>query len=366
LRHLTEGHEPITLTVPGNLLLLGEYAVLEEGGLGITLALERRVVVTAELALSEASVGRDRRGGVVDDPARADEPLQRLEIEGSWGRDSVRWSDGDPGQSPLFGQIVAVCRRHLDGLRARSSEETEGRSGPAPREPAARLRVDSRAFFLSPERKGGFGSSAAVTVGLVAGILGLAGLTPERVLEALPRLALEAHRAAQGGGSGYDVYTSTYGGIGLFTGGEEPRWEPRFLPWLPSLWLVRGPRSVSSARAVERYRSWKRGYPRDAEGFLERSNETVRDFADARSWAEAERALLRGREEGIRLGERIGVPAALELPPALTDLPGKALGAGDELGVIAVPAGGGSVELVDSRELIEPLIPALEGVRWQW
>ncbi|MBN1834848.1 MAG: hypothetical protein JW820_03295 [Spirochaetales bacterium] len=322
------------MTVPGNLLLLGEYAVLEEGGLGVCLGLERRVVVRSE-------------------------PARQLEIEGSWGRGAVRWSERAPEASPLFREVVRSCRRYLAAA---------GRFpiGPGPSAasdgPAARLRVDSSAFFLSPERKSGFGSSAAVAVGLAFSLLVLAGLDAAAATAAAPQLALEAHRAAHGGGSGYDVLTSAHGGMGLFTGGAAPRWQALALLWLPPLYLLQGPRSVSSAEAVKRYREWKREHPGEARRFLRRSNAAVEEFVNAGSWTQAEASFLRAREQGLRLGERIGVPAALAPPPGLRGVPFKAVGAGDELGVVALPHGREGAALAAG---LERLVPAEEGVAWQ-
>ena len=50
------------LSAPANLLLLGEYAVLEEGGLGLALAVERRARITVEPSDGLEVLGR-RPGG---------------------------------------------------------------------------------------------------------------------------------------------------------------------------------------------------------------------------------------------------------------------------------------------------------------
>jgi mevalonate kinase len=367
----------VTVTVPGNLLLLGEYAVLEPGGLGVTLALERRVVIRVEPAL-------------------------RLEVLGFWGREAVHWSDQRPESSPLFTEVVRACRlvladhfsavvrsragsvaKPVSGLRPGGEEpvgEPAGNGGPpeklagekpGPETLAGRILIDSSAFFFSPERKSGFGSSAAVTVGLAWTILLLGGMEPEQVRRIVPGLALQAHRAVQGGGSGYDVLTSAHGGIGLFTGGTKPGWEARALPWLPSLFLLRGPASVSSVRAVESYRRWKAANSREARRFLEDSNEAVRDFLAAGSWPEAEVAFRRSLALGLWLGEQIGVDARLNVPAELQVAVCKALGAGNELGLVVQPseastAGGEGAPAVgvlgEVPDSLETLVPAWEGV----
>jgi phosphomevalonate kinase len=329
----------VTVTVPANLLLLGEYAVLEPGGLGVALALERRVVIRVEEA-------------------------PELELLGTWGGSTVRWCESEPGASPLFSQVVHTCRGYLCSV---------GPSGGAT-VLSGRVHIDSGAFYLTPERKGGFGSSAAVAVGLTWALLLLGGVTGTQLDAAAPELALRAHRAAQGGGSGYDVLTSAHGGCGLFTGGSSPRWEARSLPWLPPLYLLQGPASVSTGRAVESHRRWKAAHPSAARRFLEESNTAVRGFLAAGSWPEAEAAFRRCGDLGVRLGDQIGVEARLEVPWVLRGAAYKALGAGNELGVVAAPEAGPAPNEAarDARDPapraaaaaagLELLVPAWEGV----
>jgi phosphomevalonate kinase len=281
------------MTVPGNLLLLGEYAVLEEGGLGLAVAVEQRLTVEAE-------------------------PANALTLTGGWGGgQGLRWSEADPGSSPLVTAVVAACRAHLDSL---------GKALPG-----ASVHVDSAPLYAEG-RKGGFGSSAAVAVGLARTLLELAGAAPGPGI--VSEVALAAHRRAQGGrGSGYDVLASCFGGVGLFTGGERPAWEPLRLDWLYPLFLVRGSRSVSTPQAIERYREWCRRYPTEAGEFLRESSRCVLGFARSRSRGEAASWLASGRKLGLRLGERIGVDALLAAPASLARGELKALGAGNELGL---------------------------------
>lgn len=317
-----------SLSVPGNLLLLGEYAVLEEGGLGLALAVEPRVRLAAQPARPAAG-----QGG--------------LRIEGAWGERVVRWSPERPGESPLFRAVVEACRERLAALGVSAL-------------PAGRIVVDSSALVSwaggspkggSPKgggraggaRKSGLGSSAAAAVGLSFALFRLAGILAEALAEEALAAALEGHRRAQGGrGSGYDVYASAHGGLGLFTGGRRPRWEPRRLEWLPPLCLFRGPRCVSTASAVGRYEAWKRRDPAGAGRFLRRSNENLLAFLRSRSWEEARRHLQLGRELGIGLGEAIGVDARLEPPAGSAAGLVKALGAGNELGLFVPETGAGA------------------------
>jgi phosphomevalonate kinase len=308
----------LTVTVPGNLLLLGEYAVLEPGGLGLAVAVNHRVRVTAE-------------------------PASRLSIEGRMGRAVVHWPEDDP-----HGFFAAVLKRVGEELHTTQAADVA----------KARIVADSSAFYRSDGSKQGYGSSAAVTVGIVAALLRLAGYAPERLRERLMPVAVQAHRATQGGrGSGYDVAISCAGGVGRFTGGELPSLERLFAPFLPRLGLIAGPASVSTTPAIRHYEVWKRRAPTEHRQFLRKQNELVRQATRATEWNEARPAVEAARLLGERLGESIDVPATVPRPGALgpTDT-WKAVGAGDELAVVfaesALPAG------------VEPLAVAPDGVQW--
>jgi phosphomevalonate kinase len=291
----------VTVTVPGNLLLMGEYAVLEEGGLGVAAAIDRRV-----------------RIGI--------SPDRGIRIEGSWPGGAFAWTPADPRASPLASAAVQCVEGWLreNGL-------------PPPRW-AARIRADSAALFAPDGRKRGLGASAAVCVGLVAALLKEAGQAGERAAKAAPALAVRAHRGSQGGrGSGYDVLCSFHGALGLFHGGRDPSWEACRLQWDAALFLFPGPASISTVDAVQRYSAWKERNPRAAREFLEDSNRCVREFLRAGS-ATASAAPLRDcRRLGIAIGQAIGVPAKITAPMGFDPERCKALGAGDELGACIMP-----------------------------
>jgi len=309
------------LTVPGNILLLGEYAVTEEGGLGLAMAVERRVRV-------------------------APHPWDELLVQGSWPGASVTWSPGSGG-APLVAAVVdAVC----SWLRA------EGRA-PAWR---TRLTVDSTGLFGADGRKLGLGSSAAVAVGIACGLLEAAGVPPRARDAAATGIALAAHRAAQGGiGSGYDVLCSFHGGLGVVRGGERPSWEP----WVPSLPLdvavFPGTAPVATPGAVRRYRAWKEGDPVSARDFLRESNARVAAFLAADTDADRLAALAAYRGLCVALGDAIGVPARIGVPDGVDAARCKTLGAGNELGVCLLADGGAPLP-----PTLLPAPLAATGVAW--
>ena len=305
------------LTAPGNVLLLGEYAVLEEGGRGLAMAVTERVQLEASSA-------------------------ETLQIEMEWPGAAGSWTPEHREASPLISSVVDTISEHL------------GRS------PRARVKIDSSAFFSPDGRKSGLGSSAAVTVALVCGLLRAAGVDPSADA---PRLALQAHRRAQGGrGSGYDVMTSFSGGAGLFTGGADPQWQPCVLPGDMRLLLFSGPAPVSTAEAVARYEMWKESDPAAARDFLRESNNAIVSFLRAASVAQLLLWFSACRELGIELGRAIGISAELSVPPGLEPKWCKAVGAGNELGLCLLPAG---VEPPADDARFRFVVPSGTGVKWE-
>jgi phosphomevalonate kinase len=142
----------------------------------------------------------------------------------------------------------------------------------------------------------------------------------------------------QGGrGSGYDVYTSLYGGFGIFTGGLIPSWRPCGLPWLASLGVFRGSDAVRTPGAVSKYHGWKQRHQEEALQFLSASNAAVRDLVSATDWPSGAKAFASLRSLGLDLGEAIGVSARMTAMGENTRC--KAAGAGNEIGVCICDSG---------------------------
>ncbi len=287
----------IRLSVPANLLLLGEYAVLEPGGLGIALAMEPRVSAGARAAAETRIVGRGAAG------------------ESRWPA-----SPGEPA-----GLLAFVADAVTGVLADRGIGEL----------PRAEVLVESGLL------KKGYGSSAAAAVAAAGMLLALAGLRGDDLVDATSHAALTAHRAFQGGlGSGYDIAASLHGGVGLFEGGEEPAWTPLDLDWIWPLSLFHGRSAVATPGAVARYHAWKKAEPSAAADFLAASNRAVSGFASASGWGDAEAWFEAARALGMELGRAIGVSAEIR-PPDAAGRCGlyKAVGAGNELGVLVAAAG---------------------------
>ena len=310
----------MTVAAPGNVLLLGEYAVTEPDAPGIALAVLPEVCATHD-------VGRP--------------PC----IAGRMGTESFSWTPTGC-DSPLLAALVRACGA-----------------------PAGTIEVDSSAFS-GPHGKLGLGSSAAVAATVAALLLhreppcaGDLEANRRRVF----RAALTAHRSAQGGrGSGYDVAASVWGGVVRFTGGHLPAVRRHRPAAQPALYVVVGTTPLATPGAVARYDEWRRREPAQADDFRRRSRDVVEQFAAATDGARCCAAIRTGGELIRWLGERIGI--AVEPPDLHARLErlraggwaAKPVGAGGELGVAAAPAG----REPPCAPYVMPLVLAPAGLRW--
>jgi len=314
----------VRLSVPGNLLLAGEYALLDEGGLGAALAVEPRLTVTMF-------------------------PAEEWELIGLWPGTRERWVRGQ--EATFASRVFEAC---LDALMQRGDERERKWDRAIP---PARLELDSSALFDAQGRKRGFGSSAALAVGIAAALAHQQG---REDTDSVHQIAVAAHRVAQGGaGSGYDVTASFFGGFGRFTGGVTPAWEPLDAKVLPALAVFPGPQVVKTTRSIDLYRAWQAIEPRSAGVFVERSNAAVAALTKARSPEAFLAAWGDCREVGVGLGAAIGSDARL---PGAEGLFVKALGAGNETGLAAGPPDAFPRPLPPGWE---PLTLAPEGLRWE-
>lgn len=349
------------LEVPGNLLLAGEYAITLEGYSGVTFAAGPPVRVHMDPAPQFRLRGRFGRQGA------------RSGRTGSVAQAGAVPTDNSVEDSPVFSAALALFgdRSRFAAIASRATDSGSAANAVGRRAafesagvlPPVAITVDSSGLFTPEGRKLGFGSSAAATVATVAALLAAVDIDPvnERSLTAM--LATVAHRDLQGGaGSGYDVATSCFGGVGLFTGGERPTYERIDAGWLPPLGVTSGPSAESSAGAVARFRYALETDTTHMNALLEQSNRAVSAIAAAREWDDGRRAFEAARDVGIRIGEAIGVPAAVGPEYVYGGDPGdcgkrfmKALGAGREtIGLLPYRS--------DCRETRVPR--DTEGLRW--
>jgi len=317
---------PFSLTVPGNLLLAGEYSVLEDGGLGACLAVEPRLIVRVT-------------------------PSDSWELVGRWPGGGDTWK---PGKPPTFAAVVFQTLH-----RQFSSTEDSSRTGKPPSLAPAHIVIDSSAFYSLDGRKRGFGSSAALTVGLTAALARLAGQDPA---PKHAQWAVEAHRTAQGGvGSGYDIFTSWFGGWGQFTGGAFPQWLAKNPASLPAMAVFSGPQKVSTVSSIHQYNAGKLLDPGQVQRLRTQSDEAVQRLTASHRVEAFLEAFAQCRQVGLVWGTFLDCSAEVPRPQGIdSSIVTKALGAGNELG-LAVPFSrrAGSLHPELSLVRVSP-----EGFRW--
>lgn len=283
--------------IPGNLLLFGEYAVLEEKGLGLCAAVHPVVKWSAK----EGSLLSGRQGNNV------------------WEYDLLNSSEHSGDNKLLF-----CCWKHCLKLA-----DTLGRTLRA-----KEVIIDSSSF-VSEDRKLGFGSSAAAAAAAVKAILSMQEWSRDIKAEQIMHTAFLAHSSFQGkSGSGYDVYTSLSESVNLFTGGIRKKITRGSPAWLKHIGYFQGSKAVSTVKSVSAYSVWKKSCPEKAEEYLEKSNKIILKLIDADAWAEAGMLIKEIRDLSQQLGREIGVSAEFDLPAGLDtggNIACKASGAGNEL-----------------------------------
>lgn len=170
----------ILASAPGKLVLAGEYAVLEPGEPAVIVAVDRRlnarVTPASAFTFSSASLGMNEHAASY--------------THGEWSVET--------GPAPRLHFAKLAVNTALSYLRETGTAITP-------------FALSLEGTLESPDGlKYGFGSSAAVTVAIVGGVLASFGVSPEASL--VFKLATIAHHGAQGSGSGLDVAASTYGG----------------------------------------------------------------------------------------------------------------------------------------------------------
>lgn len=220
----------------------------------------------------------------------------------------------------------------------------------------AALAADERAPWFDAEqlrerdRKLGLGSSAAI---LVASLFALerarhpsapVSELRQRVLER----ALDAHRRAQGGGSGVDVASSTFGGSLVYQLTDAaPRITPVTLPAELAFEIWVCPSSASTRELIARVEGLRGRDPASHARYLGAQADAARVAASSVESGDAERLLgaLRAQHDALLgLGRASGAPI---VTPELEELDPHARREGGVL--LPAGAGGGDIALFVGR-----------------
>ncbi|ADI38476.1 putative phosphomevalonate kinase [Waddlia chondrophila 2032/99] len=278
------------ITVPGNMLLFGEYAITYPDGLGIAAATKEKLIIDIL-------------------------PASQLTISGEYGNETYRWTKGDPFPSRLIEHIVSTLNLS----------------------PSLHIHLDARQFYYPDGTKKGYGSSAAVTIGLLSALLeGQIGS-----IDQLAWHALQLHRSFQGGrGSGYDIYASCLGGVGLFKNSNPPEWQPLNPDLYREIYLLRGAYSCDTRSVLKELKHFETAHPLQIKKYIKTSNALIQQLS--LSLRLFHRASLLNRWINRHLAQKI----------QWEEISVKPLGAGGEIGAALTP-----------MEHSKPLHISLEGVQ---
>ncbi|QMU99437.1 phosphomevalonate kinase [Borrelia sp. A-FGy1] len=287
----------IKFSVPGNLLLMGEYSILEEGGLGLSIAISERAYFTFKRSNKWCFFSKKTKV----------ENFNLIKNENDF----------------VFKMFRYLKQKYFVSLENFPCD----------------VYIDTSAFFLNNGIKKGFGSSAVVAVGIVFGIFLLFSNVNHFEKDKIFIYCLEAYRYAQGGlGSGYDIATSIFGGVLQFKGGNLPKYKLLDKIDFSEFYLMQGSKTVKTTSSIIKYNE-HRAFLID---FIKNMNIMMRKivFKSSNSYSCFLSSLKEAKDLGIEIGEKIGIPADLPLDLAYLENECsliKALGAGNETFIVYRP-----------------------------
>ena len=262
--------------VPGNIILLGEYAILEQNSVALTAS----VLPCAQGEINQSHLLTGEQG----------------DVKWEYALDSTLTNSTQ-------GNIFASCW-HVLLAYCRDRELSLNKTG---------VHVNT-GLFAGDKGKLGFGSSAASTVACIKGLLNGQSWGDSISLSDFRKLTYDAHSMFQGkNGSGYDVYTSTSEGLNLYTNGTERNIASIDISFLPTLYVYQSSHSVSTVSAVKKYKQWRSLNTPAVRDFLTISNRLIQQFSQADRWALAMDIFKESTDLYLDLGEKIGVSAEIKL-----------------------------------------------------
>ncbi|WNY65211.1 phosphomevalonate kinase [Borreliella carolinensis] len=310
----------ISFSVPGNLLLMGEYTILEEKGLGLAIAINKRAFFSFKKSDSWRFFSKKRK---IDD-------FSLIENRNDF-------------VFKMFSYLSQKCFFNLDSF-------------------AYDIYIDTSNFFFNDGIKRGFGSSAVVAIGIVCGLFLIYNAANVVDKVEIFKYCLEAYRHSQGGiGSGYDIATSIFGGVIEFEGGFNPKCRQLGALEFNDFYLMRGLQAVKTTTSIYKYNKHRDSIL----DFILKCNLEMKKLVlnVSNSNSALISSLRRAKELGLAIGEAIGVSAAL--PSDFDHLLGqcdliKALGAGNETFLVYRP----NIKAFDLSKII-PIVLEHEGIKFE-
>lgn len=324
----------ITVSVPGSLLLLGEYCILEQGMKGLSLGVAPKLFLTAE-------------------------PASRWTIIAQGAGDPVCFSIVNimEGKIPLIQHCqqqenrgAAWATPHIFQTVLSKFIECEHKNPLLTSEPYT-ITIDSSSFYYNG-KKLGLGSSAGVVVVWSAFLFLLAyngSLSKERLLD----FCISVHKIIQQGrGSGYDVLTSILGNLLFFSMSEYHSVRQYPLRSFDAE-IICALHEVKTPAAIDAYEAYKKKHPVQARIFCQKTqsilHRAIYILNEAESCGTTAISIVQETKEykkllklfkkagklSENLGNMIGVPAVFPVPSSCII---KCLGAGNEM-ALAEPIG---------------------------
>jgi len=207
--------------------------------------------------------------------------------------------------------------------------------------------VDSNALRYEG-RKMGLGSSAAAIVAALTCSLHESSSVPpsETISDIVLERAFQAHRTAQGGGSGIDIVASTLGGVqvcSLEERGRLPRHQATMIPstLVCEVWLC--PNSASTPALLSQVQVFSQQHPATYQRIVAPAVNGAREFVSGLLENDAARVVRGAKEQRdsmAELGHATGAPILLSYMDELHQLANKQHGVFAQAG-----SGGGDVSL---------------------
>ncbi|WNY66110.1 phosphomevalonate kinase [Borreliella andersonii] len=310
----------INFSVPGNLLLMGEYTILEEKGLGLAIAINKRAFFSFKKSDSWRFFSKKKE---IDD-------FSLIENRNDF----------------VFKMFSYLNQNYFLNLENFAYD----------------VYIDTSNFFFNDGTKKGFGSSAVVAIGIACGLFLIYNSTNVVNKGEIFKYCLEAYRHSQGGiGSGYDIATSIFGGVVEFEGGVNPKCRQLDALEFNDFYLMRGLQTIKTTESIFKYKKYRNSIL----DFILKCNLEMKKLVLSVSSSKSTliSSLRRAKELGFAIGEAIGVSAAL--PSNFGYLLGqcdfiKALGAGNETFLVYRP----NIKAFDLLKII-PIVLEHEGIKFE-
>ena len=324
----------LQFSVPSNVLLFGEYFITQAGNTAVCMASDIRNILALRI-----STNTGNNNNTV------------LSLESSFNNSTYTWTN--PLDCELYHHAhitYAYYRSAFSSIHTKTQKNKLDALLQHIRTHSTHIyaHINSNALYTPHNQKLGLGSSASSAILYCVLILLIHAINPFDNIPLLAQYASHTHYLWQNKkGSGYDVYTSLYGGMGIFTQhnnfdiplSSQSSWHALAIPHHIAWYYMQGLASVLTPSAISSFEHWKSNNRKDyttlhtlytlyINNFISLcNNNTIHEHIS--SWFADIRNL------GIQLGNAIGLDAHITIPSYIKELPimWKATGAGNECAI---------------------------------